>query len=195
MTDLAASLIELNDWIEEFAPDVFEDLKEPASAEVISKLNEAYEGCVPEDVLTVYAWHNGGQIPDPWWEMNSIDDVIRIKQVHKSIPELYEQPNWWSDDWIPVGADFDGNHLCVDLQGCFGGVSGQVLVFMHDERERNIMAPSLGAYMEALLQACRAGVLAYDEDEGFASDNNEDSWQEFLSAHTDGYPKKETAGV
>jgi cell wall assembly regulator SMI1 len=195
MTHLVEKLIELNDWIEEFAPDLLEDLNEPSSSDGMAALNEVHAGRVPQDVLTVYAWHNGGQIPDPWWELNSVDEIVRIKQSHRSIPELYEQPNWWSDEWIPVGSDFDGNFLCVDLEGCFGGKPGQVLVFMHDEPERKVVAPSLGSYLEVLLQACRAGVLAYDEDEGFATDDNREAWQKFLSDHLVGYPMINKAGL
>ncbi len=194
MTKLATKLIELSAWLEEFTPDVLNDLGEPASAELLAKLSDSYAGRVPDDVLTVYAWHDGGQIPDPWWELSGIEEVLRVKNLHESIPDLRALENWWSNAWIPVGADGDGNHMCVDLDGCFDGVPGQVLVFMHDEIERSIVAPSLGAYIEALLEACQAGVLMYDRDEGFATDDNQDSWQIFLSTHLHGYPRTATAG-
>ena len=193
MTDLATTLMDLHDWIEQAAADVLDGLNEPASAEVLAKLNEAYGGRVPEDVLTVYAWHEGGQIPDPWWELSEIDEIVRVKELHESMPDLQALENWWSDSWIPIGADFDGNHLCVDVDGCFGGIAGQVLVYMHDEEERVIVAPSLGAYFEVLLLACRTGILDYDEDEGFMAEGNQKAWEEFLSAHLDGYPKKGVA--
>lgn len=167
MVDLAKVLAEWDDWLEEAAPGELEALNEPASADAIARLNEAYCGRVPGDVVTLFAWHNGGEIPDPWWELSDIDDVIRIKELHASMPDLHERANWWSDNWIPIGADFDGNHLCVDLDGCLGGVPGQVLVYMHDDSERTIVAPSLGAYLEALLRACRDEVLVYHEEEGF----------------------------
>ena len=193
MTDLAKMLVEMNNWLEEVAPDELDELNEPASSETVFKLNEAYGGRVPEDVLTVYAWHEGGQIPDPWWELSDIDEVIRVKELHESMADLHEHTNWWSDSWIPIGADYDGNHLCVDLDGCFDGVPGQVLVFMHDDRERKIVAPSLGAYLEVLLRACRDEVLEYHKDEGFKTDDNQDAWDDFLPTQIDGYPRKEMA--
>ena len=194
MTNFATKLIELTAWLEDFAPDVLNDLGEPASAGVLAKLSDAYEGRVPDDVLAVYAWHDGGEIPDPWWELSEIDEVLRVKNLHESMPDLHAAENWWSDAWIPVGADGDGNHMCVDLDGCFDGVPGQVLVFMHDEAERNIVAPSLAAYITALLEACRAGILVCDEDEGFATDDNQKSWRDFLSTYVHGYPRTATAG-
>ena len=194
MTNFATKLLEFSAWLEEFTPSVLDDLGDPASAAVLAKLSNSYAGRVPDDVLAMYAWHDGGEIPDPWWELSDIDEVLRIKILHESIPELRVLKNWWSDAWIPVGADGDGNHMCVDLDGCFAGVPGQVLVFMHDEIERNIVAPSLGAYIEALLEACQAGILKYDKDEGFATDDNQDSWQRFLSTRLSGYPRTATAG-
>jgi len=92
VTDLAATLTELDTWLQEFAPDVLEELAEPASAELLAKLTESYSAPIPED----------------------------------------------------------------------------------------------GAYMEAMLEACRDGVLVYDQDEGFATDDNQSTWQEFLSANLSG---------
>ena len=194
MTDLTKTLAEMQQWLEKVAPDELDELNEPATEEAIIKLNEAYAGDVHEDVLTLYGWHDGGQIPDPWWELSDIDEVIRIKGLHESMPDLHEQTNWWNNDWIPIGADEDGNHLCVDMGGCFDGAPGQVLIFMHDDSERQVVAPSLGTYLEVLLRACQEGVLEYDEEEGFATDENLDAWDEFLSSQIDGYPRQKMAG-
>jgi len=188
---LSEVLVEMHHWLENVAPD---EMNEPASASTVAKLNEAYGGRVPEDVLKVYAWHDGGQIPDPWWELIEIDQVVRIKDLHASMPDLHEETNWWRDSWVPIGADDDGNHLCVDLDGCFDGVPGQLLVFLHDDRERRILAPSLRAYLETLLSACQDGILEFDEEEGFQTDQNQDAWTQYLTARMDGYPKMQTAG-
>lgn len=194
MTDLTKTLAELQQWLEKVAPDELDELNEPASPEMANKLNEAYGGHVPEDVLALYAWHDGGQIPDPWWELSDIDAVIRTRELHESMPDLHEQANWWSDSWIPVAADDDGNHLCVDIDGSFDGTAGQVLIFMHDDGERQIVAPSLGVYLEVLLRACQEGVLEYDEEDGFMSDDNLDAWEDFRSTQIDGYPRVKMAG-
>jgi len=191
VTNLSSLLTEMHDLLEGISPG---ELNDPASDDSLSALNEAYVGRVPEALLQVYAWHDGGQIPDPWWELSEINEVIRVKELHASMPDLYEEVNWWSDSWIPIGADDDGNHLCVDLDGCFEGVPGQVLVYLHDDSERVILAPSLGAYLEALLAACRDGILKYDEEEGFLTDDNQDAWDNFLASRSDGYPRRESAG-
>ncbi|MDH3275341.1 MAG: SMI1/KNR4 family protein [Gammaproteobacteria bacterium] len=110
MTNFATKLIEFSTWLEDFTPDVLNDLGESASAEVLAKLSDSYAGRVPDDVLTVYAWHDGGQIPDPWWELSEIVEVLRVKNPHESVPDPRALENWWRDAWIPVGADGDGIH-------------------------------------------------------------------------------------
>ena len=49
--------------------------------------------------------------------------------------------------------DGGGNHLMVDLDPPPGGTVGQVLVAGPDEDERRVLAPGVGAYLAALLDA------------------------------------------
>jgi cell wall assembly regulator SMI1 len=188
MSDLSNVLDNLEAWITAEVPDLLEDLAGPATEQALDLLRQAYGNDIPDDLIVLYSWHDGGDMPDPWWELSEIEEVIRTKRLHESMTDLHETANWWRDTWIPVASDGDGNHLCVDLEGSFDGIRGQVLVFMHDASERTIVAPSLFAYFDAMLQACRQGVLEWDDEEGFFTDDNQDAWQAFLDQHLDGYP-------
>jgi cell wall assembly regulator SMI1 len=73
------------------------------------------------------------------------DDMITVRgddPVHRS----YTRAAWW-----PLAEDGGGNHLMVDLAPPPGGAVGQVLVAGPDEDERRVLAPSITAYLTALL--------------------------------------------
>lgn len=75
------------------------------------------------------------------------DGMITVRgddPVHRS----YTRALWW-----PLAEDGGGNHLMVDLEPPPGGTVGQVLVAGPDEDERRVLAPGIGAYLAALLDA------------------------------------------
>jgi cell wall assembly regulator SMI1 len=75
------------------------------------------------------------------------DDMITVRgddPVHR----VYTRAPWW-----PLAEDGGGNHLMVDLDPPAGGTLGQVLVAGPDEDERRVLAPGIGAYLAALLDA------------------------------------------
>jgi cell wall assembly regulator SMI1 len=75
------------------------------------------------------------------------DDMITVRgddPVHR----VYTRAPWW-----PLAEDGGGNHLMVDLAPPPGGTVGQVLVAGPDEDERRVLAPTLAAYLQALLDA------------------------------------------
>ena len=61
--------------------------------------------------------------------------------VHRS----YTRAGCW-----PLAEDGGGNHLVVDLDPAPGGTVGQVIVAGPDE---DVLAPGVGAYLDALLAA------------------------------------------
>jgi cell wall assembly regulator SMI1 len=75
------------------------------------------------------------------------DGMITVRggdPVHR----VYTRAPWW-----PLAEDGGGNHLMVDLDPPPGGTVGQVLVAGPDEDERRVLAPGIGAYLAALLDA------------------------------------------
>ncbi|WP_328302715.1 SMI1/KNR4 family protein [Actinomycetospora sp. NBC_00405] len=75
------------------------------------------------------------------------DSMITVRgddPVHR----VYTRAPWW-----PLAEDGGGNHLMVDLDPPPGGTVGQVLVAGPDEDERRVLAPGIGVYLAALLDA------------------------------------------
>lgn len=145
---------------------------------------------VTPDVLEFYRVTDGAELSDPWWEFESIASVLANARMLDGMidGDFGDSVDWWSAKWIPVGVDVSGNALCVDTGGSFQGNAGQVLIFMHDEARRRIVAPSFESYVTSLSAATVTGVLGYDDHDGFYLDGNHARWEEFLSARHAGYP-------
>jgi hypothetical protein len=161
----------------------------PASPESLARLRGRYPH-VPSDLLDFYSIADGARLSDPWWEFDTVDDTLARAAVLDAMigADFANWLDWWSKAWVPLGADASGNALCVDTAGLFGGAPGQVLIFMHDESARRIVAPSLGAYIERLLVATETGVICWEPDEGFWSEGNQERWDAFLSNQLPGHP-------
>jgi hypothetical protein len=164
-------------------------LVEPASPEAIASLITKYPAATP-DVLEFYRITDGALLSDPWWEFESIARVLANARMLDGMigADFGDDADWWSARWIPVGADVSGNALCVDTAGAFGGTTGQVLIFMHDEARRRVVAPSLQSYVTSLCVATEMGVLCHDDDSGFLVDGNQERWDAFLSERQSEYP-------
>ncbi|MFC5137340.1 SMI1/KNR4 family protein [Actinomycetospora rhizophila] len=153
-------------------------LRPPAGEDVIAAAGEVVGG-LPDELAALYRLADG-QIPSrevsgpatnlfPGHEFLSLagarrawqgwadirrdhrpedfDDVITVRgddPVHR----VYTRAPWW-----PLAEDGGGNHLMVDLEPPPGGTLGQVLVAGPDEDERRVLAPTLAAYLQALLDA------------------------------------------
>ncbi|MEJ2865171.1 SMI1/KNR4 family protein [Actinomycetospora flava] len=92
------------------------------------------------------AWQGWADIRGEY-RPEDFDDMITVRgddPVHR----VYTRAPWW-----PLAEDGGGNHLMVDLVPPAGGTVGQVLVAGPDEDERRVLAPTVGAYLQALLDA------------------------------------------
>ncbi|MDD7940186.1 SMI1/KNR4 family protein [Actinomycetospora lutea] len=80
-------------------------------------------------------------------DVDDVDEMITVRG-HDPVHRVYTRAPWW-----PLAEDGGGNHLMVDLDPPPGGTVGQVLVAGPDEDERRVLAPGIGAYLQALLAA------------------------------------------
>lgn len=162
----------------------------PVSREGLERLQEKYVN-VPDDVIDFYRVTNGAQLSDPWWEFEPVHRVLANAATLDAMiaTDFAGSQEWWSLAWIPVGSDVSGNALCVDTAAS-GGVRGQVMIFMHDEAARRIVAPSLGAYIKCLAIATETGLIRYTPEDGFWLEGNQMRWDAFLSSQLQGYPRQ-----
>jgi cell wall assembly regulator SMI1 len=74
----------------------------------------------------------------------------------------FEWHEWWNVGWFPVLHGPSGDYLCVDSVGTFGGAPGQLIEFVHNDASRNIIAPSLSAWLESYCDLLDADLLDHD---------------------------------
>ncbi|WP_157170910.1 SMI1/KNR4 family protein [Nocardia araoensis] len=145
------------------------------------------------DLLT---WRNGqsedyfGSLEFYWSLMSAgdiastMDEMARIAAT-EGLDELE-----WSTAWVPFLQNSFGDYLCIDLQGAFGGEPGQLIKYGHDDEFRNIVWPSLEAWLETLVAAFEAGMF---ESENEARDGRFDptdwgAYEAFVVERLPGYP-------
>lgn len=76
-------------------------------------------------------------------------------------------PNeWWHPAWVPFLDNHSYDSVCIDLEGTFDGVPGQVITWHKDGAGREILAPSLAAWLHVWVEAGRRGLLAWQPDAG-----------------------------
>jgi cell wall assembly regulator SMI1 len=118
---------------------------------------------LPADVATLYAWRNG-QTDSGWslvgrtWFM-PLDQLVVQRREGASAATDVDDPTWWSDDWFPVLDDGMGNLYCIE------GATGRVLLYLHDDPDRQLVAPSLAGLFAALVEGMESGALACAPDE------------------------------
>jgi len=75
--------------------------------------------------------------------------------------------DWWNQRWVPIAANASGDLVCLDLDPPPGGAAGQVIEYLHDDRDRTVLAASLGAWLGEFATDLEVGRYnVYDETHG-----------------------------
>ena len=93
-------------------------------------------------------------VEDGTFDDNSNDETPTIKGL------------WWNPQWIPIVTSGSGHFFCVDLDPGPEGTVGQVILFLHDDEDRFLIAPSLRAWFARLAADFERGLyeIVTDED-------------------------------
>ena len=81
--------------------------------------------------------------------------------------------------------DGAGDHLCLDMEGTFAGLKGQVLEFWHDDFDRNVLFPDLESHVETVTR-CLKEQSCEEREEFWTIDDG------CIARHNAGYPKRIT---
>jgi cell wall assembly regulator SMI1 len=73
---------------------------------------------------------------------------------------------YWSDAWVPVARDRDGNLLLVDLGPEETGIVGQLLSWSMEQGPIAVLASGLTPYLRLLSARLRAGRIKLDKRTG-----------------------------
>lgn len=138
-------------------PVFYATLNEPLDESQMDKLQDYYEMDLPQDLRTLYKWKNG-QNPNCQEAFVNNSKFIPLHQALYDASELrsmigydFEIENWWNEYWIPIFQNGGGDSICYDVRGIFTEQKGQLLEFWHADNDRNVIAPSLEAFVDKIV--------------------------------------------
>ncbi len=71
---------------------------------------------------------------------------------------------WWNPKWIPIVSSGLGNFFCIDNDPATKGRKGQIILFLHDDGKRFLVANSFEAWIARIVSDLESDV--YDIEGG-----------------------------
>ena len=175
------SLTTLQAWMRAHAPGV--SFRPPADPAAIDHFADQSGLSLPDELRQILLVADGetrksaGAIGNwrlmPIGEIQAAWGLLRQLAAKGAFTELEPQPSpylhhaWWHPAWIPIVSSDAGDYLCIDSDPPQSSRFGQVLLFLHQQPERPLVAGSLGAWLDRINRDLAAGVYAFDKVEGF----------------------------
>jgi cell wall assembly regulator SMI1 len=172
----------LDELLRKHRSQYYAQLNTPLTATEISALEAKYEVRIPAEVIALYSWKDGQDYDcSDAFVNNSM--FIPLEAVLATAHEFngmigtdFEAENWWNENWFPIFHNGGGDYICYDSEGTFTGERGQLIEFWHADADRNVIAPSLGAFLEKLVS--------------YYQNTPPSEFDEYFEiGSTDGYPK------
>ncbi len=182
MTELAKAFETIKQWSEKNLPDAA--FNPPATREEINWLAENIEPRLPDDLVTFLQiangerWNSAGVIgnwrlleikfiQDEWGFMAKMaQDGSFGQNTGDADPSPYIKNYWWNPQWIPIVTSGSGHFFCLDTDPPEPDRFGQVILFLHDDESRYLVASSLTAWFERIARDLESGLYKFDPDEG-----------------------------
>jgi cell wall assembly regulator SMI1 len=175
------ALTTLQSWMREHAPGV--SFCPPADLAAIEHFADKSGLTLPDELVQILMVADGeprksaGSIGNwrfmPIGEIQAAWGLLRQLAAKGAFTELEAQPSpylqqtWWHPAWIPFISNDTGNYFCIDSNPPEPERYGQVLLFLHNQPERPLVAGSLGAWLDRINRDLAAGVYTFDKVEGF----------------------------
>ncbi len=165
-------------WLAKNAPACYANLAPSASEDAIRATEAAIGRRLPDDLCASLARHDG--------EKNEVDTVMgpallaldRIVEEWRSFDRLKRKEgfddDWWRPDWVPFATDGAGNFWCADVAATAKGRPAPIVDFVHDEPDREVLAPSFTSILTTLAGRMERDEIAYDADLGIVDKGSEE---------------------
>ncbi|MBW9158491.1 SMI1/KNR4 family protein [Clostridium tagluense] len=162
----------------------YPNLNNPLKESEIRSLEEKFNFTIPDDLKKLYQWKNG-QSDDCYDSFVNNSMFMSLEDALDSAKELtsmigldFDVDNWWNENWIPIFHNGGGDHICYDISGIFTGQKGQLIEFWHADNDRNVIAPNLKAFIEAINELYKTKEIK-DFDEYFEIEKIKDFHKNF----------------
>ncbi|MFD4406284.1 SMI1/KNR4 family protein [Nocardia sp. NPDC058499] len=175
----------LDRWLAANRPGYYAALRPGAADTDIDEITTRVGSEIPPLLRELLTWRNG-QDRDyrgtllALWEPLSADEIAGALDMFADLVADDDFAGQWGEDWIPFLGNSYGDHMCIDLRGAFDGEPGQIVVFHCKDEFRDIVFPSLEAWLETLVIAFETGMAAKDDTEPQCpyTDDELDAWLE-----------------
>lgn len=177
---VTASWKRIEAWLAKHAPQYAKALPKGATAAAIDKLEKKIGLTMPAAARESWMRHNGNgfgpAIIGNWVLM----DLDSIASEHKLMKQLCESgtfdeaeadphpaitKKWWSTAWIPIVSSQSGHFFCIDTDPPEGGTPGQIILFLHDDGLRVLVAHSFEEWLAAIADDLERGIYTFDPNE------------------------------
>ncbi|MFK7907444.1 MAG: leucine-rich repeat domain-containing protein [Chitinophagales bacterium] len=181
---MKTSLQKIEAFLKDSFPELAASLNPPASEEQIQALEDALQKPLPEDLKNLYRWHNGESesfgfffglpflsIEDAWEEWKTWAEIAdegnsTLDSAVISIPSDFVKENYANRFYLPIGKDYGGNNIAVDLDPDEKGIYGQLINSGRDEEMRYVIALSISDFMKFVLFHLQSNnFVFYKEDD------------------------------
>lgn len=171
----------LEKWLKTHASDLYEELEPQAFEWDIVEVEKALDLTFPADLTASLYLHNGGESGNALignWELFSTKEILEAAYSMQELVDAGSFGNndnvassqvkgyWWNPRWIPFAASGSGHYLCLDTDPAPEGTPGQVLLFLHDQPQRLILAASFREWLGQVVEDLEKGLHSrvYDKD-------------------------------
>ena len=180
---LKQTLQKIESLLKEIFPELLDSLNPSATESQIQALEDALQVPLPEDVKTLYRWHDGERntvglffgmsflsIEEAleewkiWAEIAAEGDSVLDSSI-ASVPSGFIKENYANRLYLPISADGGGNNIVVDLDPDEKGQYGQVINSGRDEEMRYVIASSVSKWMEFVLHQLQSNNFIIEQEE------------------------------
>jgi cell wall assembly regulator SMI1 len=128
-----------------------------------------------------------------WQRLTKSFGDLRTSLNDKSnLSSSYVKQMWWNNKWIPIVSSGSGHYICADIDPGKKGSKGQIILFLHDEQERYLIANSLKEWFSTVTGHLEKGIYRIITDkDGYKHFNSEAfMWTSIEGKHIYGKPEK-----
>lgn len=205
---MSTAMERLDIWLDTHLREVGDDLAQGCSEAEIAEFERLVGRDFPESLKALYRWHDGQRgdaDTGPFFGLHflsltgarahweswkkvvdeaSPDDMKDLSEFCTSATPGAVKALYANTYWIPFAYDHGGNHLGVDLDPGENGTLGQVINFGRDEENKYVLASSMAAFLEWLVDQLESGnaAIAEEDDGGRSLNIREPESSHFLDA-------------
>jgi cell wall assembly regulator SMI1 len=161
----------LDTWLQANRPEYYIHLQPGLTEDELLALEQRLGVALPADFKTFYRWKNGqaDEMEEDFfnnWSLMRADDIARTTEVMRNLVTTgaFDYANWWDARWVPFLKRYTGDNICLDMAGSFSGQSGQVLVYLHEDRSRPILHGSFTNWLETIVRAIETASVTLEPD-------------------------------